>query len=148
MKHKLAVVAVLIGVLLTQIVAARQGDIKCKCVWPWPEVCNSICRSGTWAVAIASGARGGSTSEMTLNIKIDGDKLTGFVSTGKVDLPMSDVKVKDDEISFTVKTMSSRGGGERTVFYKGKIEGDEIRFTRQVEGSDQQEKFTAKRAKL
>jgi hypothetical protein len=150
MRQRLAVVAIFIGVLLTQVGAAQQSDNKCRCIWPWPENCNSVCRSGTWIAENPGGGDkglGGSTLGLTFNFKIDGDKLTGFISTGGGDLPISDVKVKDDEISFTVTTSTSMG--DMKALFKGKIEGDEIKFTFQTEGSDLLEKFTAKKkAKL
>jgi hypothetical protein len=40
----------------------------------------------------------------------------------------------------------SFGGNDVKLNFKGKVAGDEIKFTRQREGSDQSQEFTAKRA--
>ena len=61
------------------------------------------------------------------------------------DQPISDGKVKGDDISFSM-TLSFQGN-EMKMTYKGKLAGDEIKFTRQREGTDQSTEFTAKRAK-
>jgi hypothetical protein len=37
-------------------------------------------------------------------------------------------------------------GNEVKLNFKGKVSGDEIKFTRQREGADQSQEFTAKRA--
>ena len=62
------------------------------------------------------------------------------------DVEIQDGKIKGDELSFNVK--ANFQGNEMKIVYKGKLAGDEIKFTRQREGSDQPPtEFTAKRAK-
>jgi hypothetical protein len=100
--------------------------------------------SGKWTAQVPG--RGGQTRETTFNFKVDGEKLTGTISGMQGDIPISDGKVKGDEISFIV-TMSF-GGNDIKMTYKGKVSGDEIKFTRTREGSEQPpQEFTAKRAK-
>ena len=100
--------------------------------------------SGKWTAQVPG--RGGQTREQTFNFKVDGEKLTGTISGMQGDIPISDGKVKGDDISFIV-TMSF-GGNEVKMNYKGKVSGDEIKFTRTREGSEQPpQEFTAKRAK-
>ena len=98
--------------------------------------------SGKW-LAQAPG-RDGQTHEVTFNFKVDGDTLTGTVTTPRGDVEISDGKVSGNEISFT-QTMQF-GGNEVKLIYKGTLSGDEIKFTRTREGSERSQEFTAKRA--
>jgi hypothetical protein len=100
--------------------------------------------TGKWVAQVPG--RGGQTRETTFNLKAEGAKLTGTVSGMQGDNPISDGKIDGDNISFTVAI--SAGGNEIKLHYKGKVAGDEIKFTRTREGSDQPgQEFTAKRAK-
>ena len=99
--------------------------------------------TGKWTAQVPG--REGALRETTFNFKVDGDKLTGTVSGRQNDNPISDGKVKGDEISFTVKM--SFGGNDVVLNYKGKVAGEEIKFSRTREGADQAQEFTAKRAK-
>ena len=106
----------------------------------------AVCASdvtGKWTAQVPG--RDGTLRETTFNFKVDGDKLTGTVSGRQNDNPISDGKVKGDEISFTVKM--SFGGNDVVLNYKGKVAGEEIKFSRTREGADQAQEFTAKRAK-
>jgi opacity protein-like surface antigen len=100
--------------------------------------------TGKWTAQVPG--RGGQTRETTFNLKAEGEKLTGTVSGMQGDTEISDGKVKGDELSFSVKL--SFQGNDIKMNYKGKLEGEEIKFTRQVEGMDRPPaEFTAKRAK-
>lgn len=99
--------------------------------------------SGKWVAQVAG--RDGQTHEQTINLKEEGEKLTGTVSGRQGDVAISEGRVKGDEVSFNV-TMSFQGR-EMKMAYKGKLTGDEIKFTRQREGSDHPTEFTAKRAR-
>lgn len=100
--------------------------------------------TGKWTAQVPG--RGGQMMETTFNFKVDGEKLTGTVSGMQGDNPISDGKVKGDDVSFVV-TMSF-GGNEVKMLYKGKASGDEIKFTREREGGNRPpQEFTAKRAK-
>jgi opacity protein-like surface antigen len=100
--------------------------------------------TGKWTAQVPG--RGGQTRETTFNLKADGEKLTGTVSGMQGDTEISDGKVKGDEITFSVKV--SFQGNDMKMNYKGKLEGEEIKFTRQVEGMERPPaEFTAKRAK-
>jgi opacity protein-like surface antigen len=106
----------------------------------------AVCASditGKWTAQVPG--REGQTRETTFTFKVDGDKLTGTVSGRQADNPISDGKVKGDDLSFTVKM--SFGGNDVVLNYKGKVAGEEIKFSRTREGSDQAQEFTAKRAK-
>ena len=99
--------------------------------------------NGKWTAQVPG--RDGQTRETTFNFKVEADKLTGTMSGRQGDIPISDGTVKGDEISFKV-TMSF-GGNDMKLAYTGKIAGEEIKFTRTREGSDQSQEFTAKKAK-
>lgn len=100
--------------------------------------------SGKWTAQVPG--RGGQTRETTFNFKAEGSKLTGTVPGMQGDNPISDGKIDGDNISFTVAV--SFGGNDIKFLYKGKVAGEEIKFTRTREGGDQPpQEFTAKRAK-
>jgi hypothetical protein len=100
--------------------------------------------TGKWTAQVPG--RGGQTREATFNFKAEGGKLTGTMSGMQGDNPISDGKIDGDNISFTVAL--SFNGNDIKFLYKGKVAGDEIKFTRTREGSDQPpQEFTAKRVK-
>jgi opacity protein-like surface antigen len=100
--------------------------------------------TGKWTAQVPG--RDGQTREQTFNLKADGEKLTGTVSGMGGDTEISDGKIKGDEVSFSVK-MSFQGNDVK-MNYKGKLVGEELKLTRQREGSDRPPAdITAKRAK-
>jgi len=99
--------------------------------------------TGKWIAQVPG--RGGETRETTFNLKVDGESLTGTMSGRQGDVALTDGKIKEDALSFNV-AMSFQGNDVK-FSYKGKVSGDEIQFTRQREGSDRSQEFTAKRVK-
>ncbi len=101
--------------------------------------------AGKWTSQVPG--RDGQMRETTFNFKVEGEKLTGTVSgMQNNEFPITDGKVKGDDISFTV--VMSFGGNEVKMLYKGKVSGDEIKFTREREGGNRPpQELTAKRAK-
>lgn len=101
--------------------------------------------NGKWVAQVPG--RGGQTREQTFTLKADGGKLTGTVTGMQGETPIADGTVKGDDISFT-QTFNPPQGDPIKVRYVGKVSGDEIKFTRTREGSDQPgQEFTAKRVK-
>jgi hypothetical protein len=98
--------------------------------------------NGKWVAQVPG--RGGETREATFNLKADGNQLTGSVTTPRGEVQISDGKVDGDNISFT-QEMEFNGNHVKLLF-KGKVAGDEIKFTRQREGGERTQEFTAKRA--
>jgi hypothetical protein len=109
--------------------------------------------TGKW-VAQIPGRQG--TTETTFTLKADGEKLTGAVSNPQGEDPISEGKITDGDISFVVAV--SFGGNKMKLLYKGKVSGDEIKFTRQIQGdgmggpppgsgSRRVQEFVAKRVK-
>jgi hypothetical protein len=100
--------------------------------------------TGKWVAQVPG--RDGQTRETTFNFKAEGEKLTGTVSGRQGDNPISDGKIKGDEISFTVAFNVQ--GNDVKFLYKGKVAGDDIKLSRTREGGDQPpQEFVAKRAK-
>jgi hypothetical protein len=99
--------------------------------------------TGKWTAQVPG--RDGQTRDVTFNFKTAGEKLTGTMSGRQGDMEISDGKVKGDEVSFDV-TMTIQGNAMKMT-YKGKVAGDEIKFTRHRDGSDRTSEFTAHRAK-
>lgn len=98
--------------------------------------------TGKWIAQIPG--RDGQTRETTINLKADGEKLTGSISGRQgQETPISEGKVSGDTITFTV-TME-RGGNTIKQNYTGKVSGDQIQFKREG-GQGQAREFTAKRA--
>lgn len=112
--------------------------------------------SGKWVAQVPG--RDGQTRELTFNFTVNGDQLTGTITTPRGDSEISDGKVTGNQISFT-QTMNF-GGNEMKAHYTGNVaeDGNSIDFTRSMErpGGDNggggerrgggNRTFTAKRA--
>ncbi|MGE5647519.1 MAG: hypothetical protein ACM336_17210 [Acidobacteriota bacterium] len=99
--------------------------------------------TGKWTAQMPG--RGGQVREVTFNLKVEGDQLTGTVSGPRGESPISDGKIDGDTISFTQAI--SFNGNEMKILYKGKVSNDEIKFTRERQGGEgRTQEFTAKRA--
>ena len=62
--------------------------------------------------------------DLDMVFKVDGEKLTGTVSNTYGEEQITEGVVKGDEISFIVMA----GGGQFRIVYKGKIDGDTVKF--------------------
>lgn len=80
----------------------------------------------------------------TYDFKVDGGKLTGTAKSANGESQLTEGVVGGDDISF-VETLNYQGQALRIV-YKGKISGDEIKFTRNV-ADMVSEDLVAKRSK-
>lgn len=106
--------------------------------------------TGTWKWTASFGQGDKKQSrEVTLNLKLDGDKLTGSMpGRDNNETPIEEGSFKGDEISF--KITRSRGDNKFTSTYKGKISGDTIKGTIERPGRDGKtntSEWEAKRAK-
>jgi hypothetical protein len=101
--------------------------------------------SGTWTGTIDTMI---GQQKYTYTFQVAGDKITGTAEMEmegeKHKSDLKDIKLTGDELTFT-ETLEAMGN-TITVTYKGKISGDEIKFTRQV-GEFATEEFAAKRVK-
>ena len=80
----------------------------------------------------------------TYTFKVDGGKLTGTAESQFGKTEITEGTVKGDELSF-VENLDFQGTPVK-IAYKGKVSGDEIKFTRNV-ADIADEEFVAKRAK-
>jgi len=80
----------------------------------------------------------------TYTFKADGEKLTGTAKGDYGEGPIEDGVIKGNDISFTENLDFQ--GQKLTIKYTGKLNGDEIKFTRQV-GTIATEELVAKRKK-
>ena len=101
--------------------------------------------SGKWTAQVPG--RDGQTRETTFNFKVDGEKLTGTTTGMNGDVPITDGIESRATPSPSTSWPTSTAPDVRIV-YKGTVAGDEIKFTRQREGSDRPPaELVAKRAK-
>ena len=78
--------------------------------------------NGTWKWTFST--QNGQDILLSLELKQDGDKLTGKVTRADQSTEISDGTFKDDEVAFNV--IRERDGQKLTVKYKGKVDGDAI----------------------
>ncbi|MCI0461118.1 MAG: hypothetical protein L0Z62_29565 [Gemmataceae bacterium] len=102
--------------------------------------------SGTWKGTLTR--PDGQTTEFTLKLKQEGDKLTGVSirASNNEEIPISDGKVKDGTLSFNMTR--ERDGQKFTLKYSGKLSGDTIKGKIDVNfnGQDFSLDWEAKRA--
>jgi hypothetical protein len=107
---------------------------------------------GTWnsEMKMRGGKKGGGqeqTVTVTLNLKTDGDKVTGTVVSGgkkrSATAQIQDGKIEGNQFSFT--TVQKTKKGEQKLTWHGTIEGDQLQGTRAREGGKRGQPFTAKR---
>ena len=86
--------------------------------------------NGTWTWS-TPGRQGGPDRTNTLTLKVDGEKVTGKLSSPgrgggpSTETEITDGKIKGDEISFSITR--DFGGNSVTTKYTGKISGDTIK---------------------
>ena len=101
--------------------------------------------TGTWKWSVTFNNQ---TREMTLKLKLEGDKLTGaMVGRDNQETAIENASYKDGEVAFTVTR--ERNGQKFTIKYKGKVSGDTIKGTSEFErdGQTQSRDWEAKREK-
>ncbi len=108
--------------------------------------------AGIWSAAAAdvTGTWKGSADtpagsvERTFVFKVDGHKLTGTTTSNMFgESKIEDGQVDGDNISFSI-TVNIQGS-EGKINYKGKVEGDQIKFTAEVVAMGQTVEYVAKR---
>ena len=96
--------------------------------------------TGKWTAEMQG--RDGQKMVQTFNLKADGDKLTGTISSPRGEREIIEGKVSGDEISFAVEFEFQ--GEKRKIPYTGKLEGDELKMKSTF--GERVREFTAKRA--
>jgi hypothetical protein len=97
--------------------------------------------TGTWTASFDTQV---GVQNYTYTFKADGAKLTGTAKSMNGETQIQEGSVKGDEISF-IENLDFQGMPLR-IEYKGKLAGDEIKFTRKV-ADVATEELVAKRAK-
>ena len=100
--------------------------------------------TGTWKW---SATRGDQTFELTLKLKLEGDKLTGAMVRGDQETAIDEATFKDNAVAFKVTV--ERNGQKRTTKYSGTVSGDEIKGKTESErdGKTNSRDWVAKRSK-
>ncbi len=97
--------------------------------------------TGKWTYEM-QGRNGAMTG--TMNLKADGDKVTGTVSGRGGETEITDGKISGDTVSFTV--VREFNGNKFTMKYTGTVSDDGIKFKVEREGSERPpQEFTAKK---
>jgi hypothetical protein len=84
----------------------------------------------------------GQSLEITFNFQMSGEKLTGTTASSYGEEQITEGTVKGDAVSFIVMA----GGGQFKITYKGKVVGEDLKFTVTI-GDMGDREMTAKRAK-
>jgi hypothetical protein len=100
--------------------------------------------TGTWKYTADVN---GQSIDVTIKLKLEGDKLTGTVSVFDMETKIEDGKYKDGEVSFKVNR--EMNGNKFTIKYMGQIKGDTFKGKRELErdGQTNTRDFEAKRSK-
>ena len=100
--------------------------------------------TGTWKYTADVN---GQSIDVTIKLKLDGDKLTGTLNAGGTETKIEDAKYKDGEVSFKVER--ERNGNKFTIKYTGKVSGDTLKGKSEAEvnGEVRTREFEAKREK-
>jgi len=87
---------------------------------------------GKWIAKVAGQGQG--ESAITFVFKVVGETLTGTLNNSQQpgDVELKEGKVSGDQITFSLTR--NIGGTDMKVVWKGKLVGNEIKFTRTVDG--------------
>ncbi len=103
-----------------KIETERDGQTRTR---DWEAKRETANASGTWKWTFE--VPNGPTFEPSVKLTQDGDKLTGSLTMGDSERPISEGTIKNGEISF--KVLSKRDDRDVTSNYKGKLSGDTIK---------------------
>ncbi|MCC6343264.1 MAG: hypothetical protein IT166_13750 [Bryobacterales bacterium] len=90
--------------------------------------------TGKWKTSFTT--RNGDKRESIIDLKADGNKLTGKMESQRGSVDITDGKVDGDNVSFTV--VRSFNGNEVKINYKGKVSGNEMKLTMEVNGNERE----------
>ena len=98
--------------------------------------------TGTWRVTVVGGLSTKTIAQALLELKVDGDRLTGIAHIGNEDnsyypgtAPISDGKVDGGHISFTVIGEHAASSGLPIMKFAGAIYGDKLELTMSLSDS-------------
>ncbi len=101
--------------------------------------------TGTWKWTFEM--QGGQTIDLSVKLKLEGDKLTGtFIGRDGTETAIQEAQFKHDEVSFTV--VRERDGQKMTFKYAGKLAGDTLtgKVETERDGQTRSRDWLAKRA--
>jgi hypothetical protein len=100
--------------------------------------------TGNWKSTMMLGKK---SQDVTITLKLEGDKLTGTIGGGQRDAAISDGTFKDDKVSFSV--IREQKGEKLTQKYTGTVSGDTIKGKVDTErgGKSRSTDWEAKRQK-
>lgn len=78
--------------------------------------------------------RNGEKQDIAFQFKMAGDKLVGVMFGEELDLPVEELKLDGDVVSFSVTNVNYYSGSRQTMVYRGTVTKDEIRLTRERKG--------------
>jgi hypothetical protein len=99
--------------------------------------------TGTWKWSFK--AQNGNTYERSVNLKREGNKLTGVMVGNGGEAPISGGQIKDSQISFIVAR--EKDGKKIVAKYQGKVDGDAIKGTMVRHEGEPSAAWEAKRIK-
>ena len=99
--------------------------------------------TGTWKWKMMG--RNGQDREVTLKLKLEGEKLTGTISGRNNDTNIEEATFKDGEVAFSVTR--EMNGQKFTTTYKGKVDGDAIKGKVKRGNQTEERDWEAKREK-
>ena len=97
--------------------------------------------TGRWTAQTPS--MGGGTATATFQFRVDGKTLSGTVTMSSGKYPIKDGTVDGDTVRFYVTVAMGR---DVKFVHTGTVAGEEIRFTRELEGMGRRSTFVAKRS--
>ena len=99
--------------------------------------------SGKWAAETFMSASGDSTPmPTTFTFAVEGDTVTGKVSSSAGDFDIQDGKIDGNSITFTIQVS---GGTTFKMYYDGRVVDEGLDFIVKVEGRDRSDHFVATR---
>ncbi|MEI8383001.1 MAG: hypothetical protein WCJ09_22965 [Planctomycetota bacterium] len=130
MMHRLALFAMGMAILLATGTVRAADKPDPTGTWKWSFTVNDMKR------------------DVTLKLKLDGDKLTGaMLGRNNQETAIEEASFKDGEVAFSVTR--ERNGQKSTTKYKGKLDGDTIKGKSEGmrDGQTQSRDWEAKREK-
>lgn len=104
--------------------------------------------TGKWLATVDAG---GAPVELTFDLKTEGEKLTGTITVMGNPTPISDGKVKGEEVAFKLAFDMGQGGPPLEISYVGKLKGDNLTMKSTFAMGDgappTETEFVAKRSK-
>ena len=85
--------------------------------------------AGLWTGQVAG--RGGEKQDISFQFKANKDKLSGKMFGDEFDVPVQDLQVSGDRITFYVTTTNYYDGRQQKFVFSGTITGKEMQLTRE-----------------